>query len=136
MDDCLNNCGGMGSRDSLEMEVRDLDQKEHEGEKQRRRSTAGARVRAHRPSALRRTCPDTKSVKPKPPPVERPSTSATATAELLRGKSQDQIYKLAIKKLGEEESDLRDRYKHLNLGIQRMNLGNRLRAVSKEASAK
>jgi hypothetical protein len=56
-----------------------------------------------------------------------------ATAELLRGKSLVAVYKLAAKKLGEEESDLRDRYKHLNLGMQRMNLGNRIRAASKEA---
>jgi hypothetical protein len=59
-----------------------------------------------------------------------------ATAELLRGKSLDDVYKLAAKKLGEEEKALRERYQHLNLGMQRMNLGNRLRAASKEASAK
>ncbi len=58
------------------------------------------------------------------------------TAELLRGKSLDQIYKLAAKKLGEDEQQLRERYKHLNPGMQRMSIGNRLRAASKEASAK
>ena len=51
-------------------------------------------------------------------------------------KSVEEVYKLAAKKLGEDEHGLRERYKNLNLGMQRMNLGNRIRAASKEASAK
>ena len=61
---------------------------------------------------------------------------ALLPAFLLRGKSLDAVYKLAAKKLGEDEKKLHGRYQHLNLGIQRMNLGNRIRAASKEVSAK
>jgi hypothetical protein len=50
-----------------------------------------------------------------------------ATAELLRGKALYEIYRLAAAKLDEGEDGLRARYQHLNLGMQRMNLGNRLR---------
>jgi hypothetical protein len=45
-----------------------------------------------------------------------------ATAELLSGKSLDEVYKVASKKLGESEPDLREQYKHLNPGMVRMNL--------------
>ena len=39
------------------------------------------------------------------------------------------IYKLAAKKLGESERDLRARYKHLNVGMLAMNSRNRLTAA-------
>lgn len=50
-------------------------------------------------------------------------------AVLLRGKSLDDAYKLCASKTDTPEKDLRARYKHLNVGMQRMNLGNKLRAV-------
>jgi hypothetical protein len=50
-------------------------------------------------------------------------------AVLLRGKSLDDIYPLVAKKCDVTEKELRAKYKHLNLGMQRMNLGNKLRAV-------
>jgi hypothetical protein len=51
------------------------------------------------------------------------------TATKLRGMSLDETYKVVSKATGESESELRARYKKLNPGMQRMNLGNKLRAV-------
>lgn len=51
------------------------------------------------------------------------------TAIKLRGKDLDAVYTLAAKTLKEDEKALRARYKNLNLGMQRMNLGNRIRAA-------
>lgn len=56
-----------------------------------------------------------------------------ATAKRLRGLDLDAVYKAAGKALGETEKDLRARYRHLNPGMQRMNLGNRMRAAAKAA---
>ena len=50
-------------------------------------------------------------------------------AQKLRGASIDDVYKQAAKVLEETEKDLRKKYGHLNVGMQRMNLGNRMRAV-------
>lgn len=52
-----------------------------------------------------------------------------ATAKVLAGKDLDDVYKLAARATGIPEKDLRSRYKHLNVGMQRMNLGNRMRAA-------
>jgi len=52
-------------------------------------------------------------------------------AALLRGKSLDEVYEIAGEVLEEAISDLRARYEHLNPGMQRMNLGNRIRATMK-----
>lgn len=52
-----------------------------------------------------------------------------AVAEKLVGKSLDEVYAIAAKFLKEEEKALRAKYKHLNVGMQRMSLGNRLRKV-------
>jgi outer membrane biosynthesis protein TonB len=52
-----------------------------------------------------------------------------SVAEMLQGKDLDQCYDIAAKKLKVEAKDLRKQYGHLNLGMQRMNLGNRLRKV-------
>lgn len=49
-------------------------------------------------------------------------------AAQLRGSTLDQVYAFAAKTLGEAEKDLRTKYAHLNVGMQRMNLGNRCRA--------
>ena len=51
-------------------------------------------------------------------------------AELLRGKTLDEVYRYAADFLGVTEESLRTKYSKLNAGMQRMNLGNRLR-VSK-----
>lgn len=50
-------------------------------------------------------------------------------ATLLHGKDLDAVYKLVSQKLKVDEKELRSKYKSLNVGMQRMNLGNRLRKV-------
>ena len=54
---------------------------------------------------------------------------ADATADKLRGKDLDTVYVVAAKATGETEKELRTRYKHLNPGMQRMTLGNKIRAA-------
>lgn len=51
-------------------------------------------------------------------------------ATKLRGKTIDEVYAFASKQLKEPEKDLRAKYKHLNPGMQRMSLGNRLRKIA------
>lgn len=60
-----------------------------------------------------------------------------STAEKLREKSLDQVYDIVAKALKEDVKALRAKYKHLNAGMQRMTLGNRMRKVvrAKESSA-
>ena len=50
-------------------------------------------------------------------------------ARLLRGKTLDEVYALAAEKLITSEQELRAKYAHLNTGMQRMNLSNRMRAI-------
>ena len=47
----------------------------------------------------------------------------------LRGLEIEDVYSKAAKTLGESERSLKSKYGHLNVGMQRMNLGNRLRAA-------
>jgi hypothetical protein len=56
-------------------------------------------------------------------------------AEKLRGMELDEVYALAAKKLDMPEKVLRQRYAKLNIGMQRMNLGNRMRAGTKAKAA-
>lgn len=53
-------------------------------------------------------------------------------AKSLRGVELDEVYAQASKVLGESQAALRAKYAHLNPGMQRMNLGNRMRAASAE----
>lgn len=53
-----------------------------------------------------------------------------ALAKKLRGAALEDVYAEAAKVLGESVSALQAKYKHLNPGMQRMNLGNRMRAAS------
>lgn len=57
-------------------------------------------------------------------------------AEKLAGKTLDEVYTFAAKVLKEEEKVLRNKYKHLNVGMQRMSLGNRCRKVIMPKEAK
>lgn len=50
-------------------------------------------------------------------------------AEKLRGMELGEVYEFAAKKLGESVQALKKKYSGLNAGMQRMNLGNRLRKV-------
>lgn len=56
-------------------------------------------------------------------------------ATKLRGKTLDEVYAHAAKALKEPEKDLRTKYKHLNPGMQRMSLGNRLRKIANAKAA-
>lgn len=51
-------------------------------------------------------------------------------ATKLRGKTLDDVYAYASKQLKEPEKELRKKYEHLNPGMQRMSLGNRLRKIA------
>jgi hypothetical protein len=50
-------------------------------------------------------------------------------AEKLQGKDLEQVYEIAAKSLKVEVKELKAKYGKLNVGMQRMNLGNRLRKV-------
>lgn len=53
--------------------------------------------------------------------------SGDEVAVALRGKDLAQVYEVVAKRIGESVPALKKKYGHLNLGQQRMNLGNRLR---------
>lgn len=57
------------------------------------------------------------------------------TAERLRGMPIDAVYIEAAQVTGTPEGELRARYQSLNLGMQRMNLGNRIRAALRAKDA-
>lgn len=57
-----------------------------------------------------------------------------ATAEKLREMDLPGVYKYAAKVLDESIKDLIEKYKNLNPGMQRMNLGNRIRKAMKIAA--
>lgn len=61
----------------------------------------------------------------------RPSIDvADQVATLLRGKSLEEVREIGAKVLqGETAESLRIKYEHLNPGMQRMNIGNRIRKV-------
>jgi hypothetical protein len=59
---------------------------------------------------------------------------ADAVAAALRGSPLDAVYQQAAVATGESVDALRARYGHLNLGMQRMNLGNRIRGAAKAAT--
>lgn len=61
--------------------------------------------------------------------------SGDEVAVLLEGKTLDEVYTVAAKKTKNDEADLRKRFKHLNPGMQRMNLGNMIRRVYREKAA-
>lgn len=62
----------------------------------------------------------------------RPSVDAgDRVATNLRGKGLDEVYEIAAQVLEESAASLQSRYEHLNPGMQRMNLGNRIRAAMK-----
>lgn len=59
---------------------------------------------------------------------------ADEVADLLRGEDLESVYKIGARKLSElgskvKVADLQAQYEHLNPGMQRMNIGNRLRAA-------
>ena len=62
--------------------------------------------------------------------------SGDEVAVALRGKDLAQVYEVVAKRLGQSVQSLKGKYGHLNLGQQRMNLGNRLRGFLNAKAAK
>lgn len=58
------------------------------------------------------------------------------TAHKLRNKSLAEVYEMAAKASGVSERSLKEKYKALNPGMQRMALGNRIRAASRAKTEK
>lgn len=58
----------------------------------------------------------------------QPPAQAVAPASAESGERLEELYKRAARLLGFLESDLREKYGHLNPGLQAMNLRNRLRS--------
>lgn len=54
-------------------------------------------------------------------------------ADKLRGLELDKMYSILSKEIGETAKSLKEKYGHLNHGMQRMTIGNRLRALSRAA---
>jgi hypothetical protein len=73
--------------------------------------------------------------KDKPTPAGNPSIDCDdKVAVMLRGKDLNAVYDLVAKQTAKQDdamsvSQLKAKYKHLNVGMQRMNLGNKLRGV-------
>lgn len=57
--------------------------------------------------------------------------SGDGVAKSLRGRGLDEVYEIAAGKLGISALALKRKYGHLNPGMIRMNLGNRMRAANK-----
>ena len=55
---------------------------------------------------------------------------ADSVAKYLRTMNLEQVYAHAAQQLNVSEDELRQKYGHLNPGMQRMNLGNRIRSAS------
>lgn len=71
----------------------------------------------------------------KTPSGRRTIDCADPVAEKLRGMDMEQVYVAAAETLNTTAEELKERYKHLNIGMQRMNIGNRIRgAVAKLAA--
>lgn len=63
--------------------------------------------------------------------VVRSMDNGDQVAQKLRGLTFDEMFEFAAKTLGQSERSLRERFGHLNAGMQRMNVGNMLRAALK-----
>lgn len=58
------------------------------------------------------------------------------TAQKLRNKPLEDIYEMASKVSDTSVRSLKEKYKHLNIGMQRMALGNRIRAAARVKAEK
>jgi hypothetical protein len=65
--------------------------------------------------------------------VKRALDCGDEVASKMRGMTLDQAYAFAAKTLQTDEKTLRARYENLNLGMQRMNLGNLVRKALRGA---
>ena len=75
-------------------------------------------------------------VKAKAPGGGTSLNNGDAVAEKLQGKELDQVYEIVAKALKVEVKELKSKYGKLNVGMQRMNLGNRLRKVQMPKAAR
>lgn len=102
---------------------------------------AATKPRAPRTAAVESTGKSTDALRQKAPTYVHDKEKRTAgghvsvhngdeIANKLIGKDLDQVYTMAARTLKEDEAELRKKYKHLNIGMQRMNLGNRMRAAA------
>lgn len=87
------------------------------------KSIAGQRTGTQAPLAGQPSHNDSPAI-----PHPRKPASDALTARLA-GMALDGVYTAAAQELGVAEADLRAKYGHLNPGLQRMNLGNRLRTA-------
>lgn len=82
------------------------------------------------PAALRKYAPQyVKDSEHKTPAGHVSVHCGDEVAKKLLGKDLDDVYRIAAKTIGEDEKALRKQYGHLNVGMQRMNLGNKMRGV-------
>lgn len=58
------------------------------------------------------------------------------TAQKLRAKSLEEVYDMAAKAADVSVRSLKEKYKNLNPGMQRMALGNRIRAAARAKAEK
>lgn len=84
------------------------------------------------PAQARRRAEPREPGTPVPPRAGRPRGPQDETAKALVGLTLEQMYQEASEVLGVPAADLKEKYKHLNPGLQRMNLGNRMRKVMLE----
>lgn len=75
-------------------------------------------------------------VKAKAPGGGTSLNNGDAVAEKLQGKDLDEVYGIVAKALKVEVKELKSKYGKLNVGMQRMNLGNRYRKVAIPKAAK
>lgn len=66
--------------------------------------------------------------------VVRSMDKGDEVARTLRGQTLEQTYGHAASVTGHSVKDLKNRFEHLNPGMQRMNLGNMIRKVQREAA--
>ena len=67
--------------------------------------------------------------------VRRSIDNGDEVAAYLRVRTLEEVYKHVAAIVGLSVGDLRNRFEHLNVGMQRMNLGNMLRRFLKGAKA-
>jgi len=67
--------------------------------------------------------------------VRRSIDKGDAIAVQLRGMTIDQVYGEGSKITGHSVRDLKSRFEHLNVGMQRMSIGNMIRKIQKESVA-
>ncbi len=98
---------------------------------------ANAKEGAQKPKEVRVKPDLTKYVKGVSGSGKKTMRTNDFVAESLNGFTLDEVYRVATELTEIEQKELRSRYSHLNVGMQRMNLGNRIRgAIAKQDKAR